>query len=260
MEPLVHIHRVGKVVTLTMNRPDKRNALNAPLVAALQEALARVASDADARVVVLRGAGKAFSAGADLAALEALQTATPMDNAADSAHLAALFSAIYLHPKPIIAHIHGHAIAGGAGLAAVCDFSLAATTARMGFTEVRIGFVPAIVMVFLLRKLGESSARDLLLSGRLIDAETAASCGLITQAISPDALDEAVEALALELATQNSSSAMALTKQMLARVPGMGLEEALGYASQMNAFARGTADCQAGVAAFLQKQPPPWQR
>lgn len=249
----------NNVATLTLDRPDKRNALNAALVSTLQEALQQAADDDKVRVVVLTGAGKVFSAGADLAALEALQTATPMDNVADSEHLAHLFEQIYLHPKPIIARINGHAIAGGSGLAAVCDFSIAADHAKLGFTETRIGFVPAIVMVFVLRKLGEAAARDLLLRGALVTAQDAAYMGLITSAVPAEALDETVDTLAQEIATQTSASAVTLTKRMMAQVPGMGLQEALAYAAQMNAFARGTSDCQAGIAAFLNKTDPPWR-
>lgn len=259
MTELVQYTTEGRVATLTLNRPDKRNALSHELVAALRKALVRAADDEEIRVVVLTGAGNAFSAGADLAALQALQSATPMENAADSEHLAGLFEQIYLHPKPLIARVNGHAIAGGCGLAAVCDFAIASEQAKLGFTEVRLGFVPAIVMVFVLRKLGETAARNLLLRGHLIPAEQAARIGLITHAAPAEKLDAMVGALAHELATETSGSAVTLTKRMLAQVPGMGLREALGYAAQMNAFARGTADCQAGIAAFLNKQDPPWK-
>jgi methylglutaconyl-CoA hydratase len=155
--------------------------------------------------------------------------------------------------------VHGHAIAGGCGLAAVCDLSVVAHGAKLGFTEVRIGFVPAIVMVFLRRKVGETTARDLLLRGHLLDAEAAVDCGLVTQAVAPDELDATVRSLANAIATETSGSAVALTKQMLAQVPGMGLHEGLDYAVQMNAFARGTDDCQAGIQAFLNREAPPWK-
>ena len=259
MTEIIHYAVHDRVAAITLNRPDKRNALNSALVAALGEALNAAAADEAVRVIVLTGAGNVFSAGADLAALETLQSASAMDNLADSEHLAALFEQIYLHPKPVIARVNGHAIAGGCGLAAVCDVAIAATRAKLGFTEVRIGFVPAIVMVFVLRKLGEAAARDLLLRGALVTAEEAAAMGLITRAVAPESLDEAVDALARELATQTSASAVALTKKMLAQVPGMGLREALAYATQMNAFARSTPDCQAGIAAFLNKTDPPWR-
>jgi methylglutaconyl-CoA hydratase len=258
-DPVVIYTVRDKVATVRMNRPDKRNALNLELVEGLRSALTRAVEDETVRVVVLEGAGSAFSAGADLAALEALQRATPLENLSDSSHLAGLFETIYLLPKPVIAKVHGHAIAGGCGLAAVCDFSIAAEGVKMGFTEVRIGFVPAIVMVFTLRKLAETVARDLMLRGHLITSERAAAVGLITRTVSPEALDETVAELAREIATRTSASAVALTKEMLAHVPGMGFREALSYARQMNAFARGTEDCKAGVEAFLNRTDPPWR-
>jgi methylglutaconyl-CoA hydratase len=249
----------GPVATLTLNRPDKRNALNGDLVAALRHTLADLAETDEVRAIVLTGSGSVFSAGADLAALQHLQTASPLENQDDSAHLAGLFEAIYRHPKPIIAKINGHAIAGGCGLAAVCDLSIAAASAKLGFTEVRIGFVPAIVSVFIVRKLGEAATRDLLLRGHLIGAPAAADMGLITSSVSPEDLGDAVADLAHELATETSGSAVRLTKQLLADLPGMGGQEALDYAVMMNAFARGTDDCQAGISAFLNKQDPPWK-
>ena len=259
MSDLVLSSRAGRVLTLTLNRPNKRNALGAHLVEALKAALADAASDENVRVVVLTGAGRVFSAGADLAALERLQTASAEANLADSQHLADLFEAIYRHPKPIIARVNGHAIAGGCGLAAVCDFALVSDRAKLGFTEVRIGFVPAIVSVFVLRKLGETAARDLMLRGHLISAAEAASVGLVTRAVSEADLDDEVGALAQELASETSASAVALTKRLLADVPGMGFGEALSHAVQLNALARSTDDCKAGIAAFLSKSDPPWR-
>ena len=250
----------GPIARATLHRPDKRNALNYDLVAALKNQLAAWAGDESVRVIVVTGDGSAFSAGADLADLQALQTASPLANRADSRHLAELFQQIYTHPKPIIARINGHAIAGGCGLAAVCDWSIAAEEAKLGFTEVRIGFVPAIVSVFIVRKLGDAAARDLLLRGRLVSASAAADHGLITKAVPGDELDAAVRTMAEEISTQTSGSAVDLTKQLLAQLPGMGLQEGLDYAVQMNAFARGTDDCQAGIAAFLNDDDPPWRR
>jgi methylglutaconyl-CoA hydratase len=250
----------GRVCTLRLNRPDTRNALNAELVSALRSALDEAEARDDLRVVVLTGAGSAFSAGADLSSLRALREAGPVENQRDSRHLAGLFRQVYQHSMPVIAKVDGAAIGGGCGLAAVCDMSYVAEGAPLGFPEVRLGFVPAIVMVFLRRKLGETQARDLLLRGRLVDASTAAERGLVTQACAPEALSDAVAEAAHELAHKTSGSALALTKQMLARVPGMGLDEALDYAVQMNAFARGTDDCQAGIDAFLHDEAPPWAR
>ena len=258
MASLVETTTDGAVRTITMQRPDKRNALNAALVSALKEALTAAEAD-DIRAVVLTGAGSAFSAGADLADLRAMRDASPLENEQDSRHLAELFRQIYRHPKPIIAKVNGHAIGGGCGLAAVCDFSVVAEGAKVGFTEVRIGFVPAIVMVFVRRKLGETAARDLLLRGRLLSAAEAVEEGLFTEVAEEGALDDRVVARAEELATETSGSAVALTKRMMAQLPGMGLEESLDYAVQMNAFARGTDDCQAGIAAFLNDEDPPWK-
>jgi len=249
----------GAVRTLTLNRPEVRNALDAALVAALTDALAEAAAEEGVRVVVLTGAGKAFSAGADLSALAALQDATAEENLADSARLAGLFEAIYRHPKPVVAKVNGHAIAGGCGLAAVCDFSLVASGAKLGFTEVRIGFVPAIVAVFAARKLGEAALRDLMLRGHLIPAEEAMRIGLVTRAVPAADLDAEVDRLADEIAHETSGSAVALTKRLLADVPGMGLREGLDYAVQLNALARSTVDCRAGVRAFLDKVSPPWR-
>jgi methylglutaconyl-CoA hydratase len=260
MSDLVQTTTDGPVHTLRLNRPDKRNALNADLVGALKSALAAAEERDESRVIVLTGAGSAFSAGADLSSLRAMREAGPTENQADSRNLAELFRQVYQHSMPVIAQVNGHALGGGCGLAAVCDFSYVAEDAKLGFTEVRIGFVPAIVMVFLRRKLGETQARDLLLRGRLVIATTAVKLGLVTRAVPGAELSGAVDELARELARETSGSAVALTKQMLARVPGMGLDEALDYAVQMNAFARGTDDCQAGIDAFLDGEDPPWKR
>ncbi len=251
--------RSGPVLTLTLDRPDVRNALSADLVDALRRALADAAGDASLRAVVLAGAGNVFSAGADLAALQALQSASAEANLADSERIAGLIEDVYRHPLPIVAKVHGHAIAGGCGLAAVCDVSIASESAKFGFTETRIGFVPAIVGVLVVRKLGEAAARDLLLRGHLIPAAEAARIGLITRVVAPDALDAAVDELTSEIARETSRSAIALTKRLLADVPSMGLSEGLSYASRLNALSRSTDDCRAGVAAFLDKRDPPWK-
>lgn len=256
---MLQTRRDGPVLTLTLDRPDVRNALSADLVDSLRRALGDAAADERLRAVVLAGSGTVFSAGADLAALQALQSASAEANLADSERLAGLFEAVYRHPLPVVARVHGHAIAGGCGLAAVCDFSIVAEGVKLGFTETRIGFVPAIVAVFVVRKLGEAAARDLLLRGPLIGATEAARIGLVTRVVAADALDAEVDALTAEIATQTSRSAVALTKQLLADVPSMGLSEGLSYASRLNALARATDDCRAGVAAFLGKTDPPWR-
>jgi methylglutaconyl-CoA hydratase len=260
MSDLLDTTTEAQVRTLRLDRPEKRNALNAALVTDLKAAMADAADADDVRVVILTGNGPSFSAGADLASLKELRSASPRENEQDSRHLAELFRQIYLHPKPIIAQVNGHAIGGGCGLAAVCDFSFVSEDAKLGFSEVRIGFVPAIVMVFVRRKLGEAAARDLLLRGRLVTAAQASEVGLVSRTVADRRLDDEVQDLAHELATETSGSAVAMTKRMMAKLPGMGLEEGLDYAVQMNAFARGTEDCQAGIDAFLNDEDPPWKQ
>jgi methylglutaconyl-CoA hydratase len=226
----------------------------------LQAGFDRLKDDPDVRVVVLAGAGPVFSAGADLQALERLQVASSEENLDDSRALSRLFDTVYTFPAPVIARVHGHAIAGGCGLAAVCDLAVAAEDAKFGFTEVRIGFVPALVSVYLIRKLGEASMRSLLLRGHLVPATEAVRCGLITEVVRGAQLDDRVRALAEEMAATTSASAIAMTKTLMGTLRGMGYEEARTYAEQMNAFMRGTADCKAGVAAFLGKKPMPWSK
>lgn len=260
MNDLILYDTRGAVATITLNRPDKRNALNADLVEALAGALRKAEADEACRVVVITGAGSAFSAGADLEALRQLQSATAEDNQDDSQRLADLFAQIYLHPKAVIARINGPAVAGGCGLAAVCDFSIASETAKMGFPEVRIGFIPAIVSAFVLRKLGETAARDMFLRGHLFSAREAAAERLITKAVPAEQLDADVASLADELASETSPTAVGLTKRLMAEVGGLDLHEALAHAVQVNASARSTADCRAGVSAFLEKRTPPWKQ
>ena len=239
---------------LTLNRPEKRNALSPTLVEELKQGLTQLKVNDSVKVIVLKANGKVFCAGADLSYLQELQTNTYEENLEDSLRLKELFQAIYSCPKPIIAQVHGHAIAGGCGLANVCDFVFSTPEAKYGYTEVRIGFVPAIVMFFLFRKIGEGRAKELLLSGGLISAEKAHEYGLINFLVEKDNLEERVTSFATELVNKNSGQSMALVKEMANRIQLMGLEEGLFYASQMNAEARGTEDCQRGIAAFLNKE------
>ena len=247
-----------RIATITLNRPDKRNALNEQVVGELKQAFAQAAEDGEAKVIVLAARGSAFCAGADLAYLQQLQQNTFEENLADSNHLKELFYQIYTHPKVVIAKIQGHAIAGGCGLATVCDFSFAVEEAQFGYTEVRIGFIPAIVKVFLLRKIGEGKSKELLLSGELISAEEAKAFGLINRVVKDDELDEVVSEFARRLVKKNSGQSMQFTKQMIARVQEMGLEEGLNHAAEQNAKARASEDCQKGIAAFLNKEKPSW--
>jgi methylglutaconyl-CoA hydratase len=252
MSELVLVRDEGSVRWLTLNRPDARNALSAELVDALK---ARLAEETDARCIVITGAGTVFSAGADLKALEAMQSAGYEQNLADSQSLAGLFLAIAEHPLPIVAAVNGHAIAGGAGLALACDATFVARGAKVGFTEVRIGFVPAIILNFLLRNGGEKLLRDLCLTGRLLNENEIAT--LTTDLVEPDALASRVAAFAAEL-DKASPQAVAATKKIFLDL--RPLVEGLGLAAELNAQARATEDCREGIAAFLQKRNPSWRQ
>ncbi|GAB4487963.1 MAG: enoyl-CoA hydratase-related protein [Raineya sp.] len=251
-------HCQNRVGYITLNRPDKRNALNFKVVEELKQAFRQAQEDSKAKVIVLRAEGKVFCAGADLEYLQTLQSNTFEENLADSSHLKELFELIYTHPKIIIAQIHGHAIAGGAGLATVCDFSFSVPHAQFGYTEVKIGFIPAIVMVFLLRKIGEGRAKELLLSGDLISAQKAKELGLINYIVDAENLNQEVERFALHLCKNNSEQSLATTKKMIAKVQEMPLIEALNFAAQQNAIARESSDCKKGIASFLDKKELKW--
>jgi methylglutaconyl-CoA hydratase len=247
----------GGVGRIWLNRPDKRNALDRVLVEELREAIAMLVGDDSVRSIVLGGRGPAFCAGADLAYLREISGYSVTDNMEDSAALARTLQAIYEAPKPTIARVHGPAIAGGCGLATVCDIIVAGPGASFGYTEVRIGFIPAIVLAFLLRKVPQVQARELVLTGRIIDAREAVARGLVTTLVDGDG--EGIPALDAYIATltavinRTSASGVSLTKQMLTALDGMPLASALDYASRMNALTRMTPDCQAGIARFLEK-------
>lgn len=249
----------GSVCTITMNRPEKRNALNPELIGALKTALAQAETDDQAKVIILNAAGEAFCAGADLEYLQKLQQFTYEENLADSNQLRSLFWQIYTHPKVVIAQVQGPALAGGCGLATVCDFCFAAADARFGYTEVKIGFVPALVMAFLTRRIGEGRARQLLLTGTLIDAREAYRLGLVNCVCENKMLVRDTQSFAGSLIRANSAEAMKTTKQLLAKMQSLPLEDALTLAADANARARDTADCRRGIAAFLKKEKIDWK-
>lgn len=246
------------LATLWLNRPDKRNALSAELVSALKEELRKLESSTSIRAVFIRGRGTAFCAGADLAEIRAMQTATYEQNLRSSDSLRELFTLLCNFPKPTAAIVHGPALAGGCGLATCCDFVIAGEGATFGYPEVRIGFIPALVMVLLTHQIGERAARDLCVSGRVLDAGEALRLGLVTKVTAQDKLDEAAVELARMLAL-NSPQAMASVKQAFWRIHELGVETALKKASEQNARARESADCKEGIAAFLEKRKPRWQ-
>ncbi|HEY3404657.1 MAG TPA: enoyl-CoA hydratase-related protein [Ohtaekwangia sp.] len=247
--------RIGYI---TLNRPEKRNALNFEVVAELKTAFAQAEADDQVKVVILRAIGESFCAGADLAYLQQLQHFSVEENLADSNHLKELFHQIYTLKKVVIAQVQGNALAGGCGLVNVCDFAFAVPEARFGYTEVRIGFIPAIVMVFLIRKVGEANARHLVLTGDLLPANDVKNMGLIYQVIQKEKLEVEVLSFAQRIITSNSAHALMLTKQMIASVQSMKLEDALVFASKMNANARGSDDCKKGIDSFLKKEKITW--
>lgn len=246
----------GRVATLTLNRPEKRNAISFELIDDLVRALDEVAKS-DAIVLILTGAGKAFCSGMDLDNLKALLGCTQEQNLQDSEKMVRLFRSLYEFPKVTIAAVNGPAIAGGTGLALLCDFTLAVPDAKFGYTEVRIGFVPAIVSTFLLRQVGEKQARDLLLTGRIFGSEEAARMGLINEVVPVEHLMARARELAA-LLMENSASSLRATKQLLTDHARLELDAHIDAAVRENAAIRSTADFREGITSFLEKRKPVW--
>jgi methylglutaconyl-CoA hydratase len=244
------------VATITLNRPDKRNAISFELIDDLLRALKEVEAS-DAIVLIMTGAGKAFCSGMDLDNLKALVGRSPEQNLEDSQTMVRLFRSLYEFPKVTIAAVNGPAIAGGTGLALLCDFTLAVPEARFGYTEVRIGFVPAIVSTFLLRQAGEKHARDLLLTGRIIGAAEAARMGLVNEIVAPENLMVRARELAT-LLMENSPASLRATKKLLNDHSRAELDMQIEAAVRENAAVRTTADFREGITSFLEKRKPVW--
>ena len=238
---------------ITLARPEKRNAISLATMQELPAALDDLATS-QIRAVILTGEGKAFCAGMDL---EMLQSRPPEETRVDAQRMAAMFLALYRFPKPIIAAVNGAAIAGGCGLATLCDFTIAVPEAKFGYTEVRIGFLPALVSVFLTRQIGQKPAADLLLTGRIIDAAEALRMGLITEVIPADRLMARAMELAASLAA-NSPQSLRRTKRLLRSYAAADIDLEIAMALEENAAIRETADFKEGVASFLEKRPPKW--
>jgi len=246
----------GGIATITLNRPEKRNAISFELIDDLLRALGEMAKS-DATVLILTGAGKAFSSGLDLENLKALLGRSPEQNLQDSQTMVQLFRTLYEFPKVTIAAVNGAAIAGGTGLALLCDFTLAVPEAKFGYTEVRLGFVPAIVSTFLLRQVGEKQARDLLLTGRLFGAEEAARLGLVNEIVAPGRLMARARELAA-LLMESSPASLRLTKRLLSNHARAELDVQIDTAVRENAAIRTTADFREGITSFLEKRKPVW--
>jgi methylglutaconyl-CoA hydratase len=245
------------IATITLNRPDKRNAISYELIDDLIAALKQAASSST-QIVILTGAGKAFCSGMDLDNLKQLTGRTHEQNVQDSETMASLFRTLYDFPKPTIAAVNGAAIAGGTGLATLCDFTLAVPEAKFGYTEVRIGFVPGIVSSYLIANVGEKRARDLLLTGRLFDAEEAYKLGLVTEVVAPEQLMPRALQLAAQL-MENSPASLRTTKALLSSYTKEQLDRQLKSAIKENAGIRQTADFKEGITSFLKKRKPKWE-
>ncbi|HUQ91077.1 MAG TPA: enoyl-CoA hydratase/isomerase family protein [Bryobacteraceae bacterium] len=241
------------IARITLNRPEKRNALNRDTILAIHEQLREAAQDKDARVILLRGEGKDFCSGADLSELRRIRESSVLENLEDARLLGGLFLQMRRHPLPVVAAVRGRALAGGCGLATAADMILASDTALFGYPEVNIGFVPAMVTAILRRCVSEKTAFELLTTGKILSAADARQAGMVN-AVYPDAdLDDAAEAYAAAMASR-SASAVQMTKRLLYQMDGLGFDASLEAGAQVNAIARMTEDCRAGIDRFLKKE------
>jgi methylglutaconyl-CoA hydratase len=255
---LVEAHVEDRIGYITLNRPERRNALSYALVSQLKEAFSAWQGDPAVRVVVLRAKGPVFCSGADIEYLQKLQDYTLQENLADSLHLMELYLMMYRYPKPIIAQVEGPALAGGAGLVTVCDLVVATPQATIGYPEARIGFLPAMVTYFLLRRVGEGWARQLLITAEPIGAEEAHRMGLFNYVVSAEEVANFTKELAMRIAAQTSPTSQEFIRKLIADLQDMPLKEGLEFAAKMNAHARATEDFRRGIAAFLKKEKISW--
>ena len=244
------------LATITLNRPEKRNAITTQMIADLQSVLDAI-EKTDARVVIITGTGKAFCAGIDLELLQAIAQQTPAENQDDSRRIAKMFRKIWSYSRPLIAAVNGHALAGGCGIATLCDFTLSVPEAKFGYTEVKIGFLPAIVSVFLSRQIGEKRCRDLLLTGRLIETAEAKELGLVNEIVPSEKLMTRAHELANDLLAASPSS-ITRAKHLLVSAAAAGVDHDLERAVLESARVRCTPDFKEGLAAFLEKRKPIW--
>ncbi len=243
----------NSIFTITLNRPEKRNALNDALINSLKDALREADKDNDLRAILIKGAGKDFCSGADLSALQKIAESDVLENLWDAENLMQLFALIRKVKIPVIAAVHGRALAGGCGLATACDIVLASKSAIFGYPEVKIGFVPAMVTAILRRNLSEKRSFELITKGFNFDAETAERFGLINHVFADETFEENVSNFAAEY-TKVSRSAVILSKKLLYQMDGMTFETALEVGAEVNTIARLTEDCQKGIAKFLENK------
>jgi methylglutaconyl-CoA hydratase len=244
------------ICQLTFNRPDKRNAISYELIDEMIVALEEL-KNSTAQILILTGAGNAFCSGMDLENLKAITSRTAEENVKDSQKMAQLFRSIYDFPKPTIAAVNGPAVAGGCGIATLCDFTIASTAAKFGYTEVRIGFLPAIVSAWLVRQIGDKAARKLLLTGNIISAEEALTIGLATEVVEHERLLDRAREIAAQL-LQNSPTSLVATKRLLNSYSSRDLDWQVDTAVEANAAIRATADFHEGISSFLERRKPKW--
>ncbi|MCX8112811.1 MAG: enoyl-CoA hydratase-related protein [Bacteroidia bacterium] len=255
---LIETEVQDRVGYLTLNRPERRNALSYALVSQLRQALSQWQEDPSVRIVVLRARGPVFCAGADIEYLQKLQSYTFQENLADSMHLMELYLLMYRYRKPLIAQVEGPALAGGAGLVTVCDLVVATPEATIGYPEARIGFLPAMVTYFLLRRVGEGWARQLLMTAEPFPAQWAHTVGLFNYIVPSQEIRTFVHELATKIIRQNSSTSMEFTRKLIADMQDLPLQQGLEFAAKMNAHARATEDFRRGIEAFLRKEKIEW--
>lgn len=255
----IKFKETDNIAQIILNRPDKRNALNNVMIKELTEAFQYCSKNIDIKAIIITGEGSAFCSGADLEYLDKISKFSLEENKEDSQKLLRMYNIIYEIKKPTIAMVNGPALAGGCGLATVCDFIIASKEhAKFGYPEVRIGFLPAIVMVFLIKRIGEGLTKDLVLTGKIIDAQEAKTINLINEFIEHEKLSEHTFDFAKKLTTENSNLAIGLCKDMIINFGNLYFKQALEYAANMNAVARMTEDCKKGIKAFLEKQKVKW--
>jgi methylglutaconyl-CoA hydratase len=247
----------GAIATITLDRPDKRNAISGTMIEELLAALNAAENDSAVRVIILTGAGKAFCSGMDLDTLQAIAGQTAEQHLADSRKMARMFHRLYSFPKPLITAVNGAAVAGGCGIATFSDITLAVPGAKFGYTEVRIGFIPALVSVLVRRQVGEKRARELLLTGQVIDAAEAFRLGMVTEIVAAENLLQRAHEVAAKF-LEASPTSLRRTKRLLLLYNEKEVTQEIELATQENAAIRGTKDFREGLASFLEKRQPKW--
>lgn len=248
-------NRIGYII---LNRPEKKNALNYTFIAELKMALNNFASTPEVKVVVIKSSGDSFCAGADLEYLLSLKNNSYQDNLKDTQHIAELFDTIYHFPKLTISQVEGYAIAGGCGIATATDFCYATPQAKFGYSEVKIGFVPALVSVYLVRRIGEAKAKEFLLTGNIYSAEESLNLGVVNKILDKENIDEFIYTTAVKLAETTSSDSITATKQLLQKLYGASWDESFKWATEANTAMRETDDFKKGINSFVNKEKLIW--